>query len=228
MMIPSRAPRESGREYALRTIRENILQLELTPGSMVSENELGAEMGLSRTPVREALMELSKVNLVDIYPQRGSVVALVDYDLVEETCFARRVLECEVVKDACKIATEEEIVEMKDNILLQERYLAEGRPERLMQLDNDLHHLLFTCANKENLWEWMTRFTLHFDRVRRMSLDAVHNDRNVADHRSIVEAVIAGDADEAARRMENHLTRYRVDEQALRAHYPPEWFTSRR
>ena len=233
MLIPPRVPRESGREYALRVIRDNILRLELAPGSMVSENELGAELGLSRTPVREALVELSKLHLVEIYPQRGSVVSPVDYNLVEETCFMRLSLEKEVVRKASFDASEEEKVVLMDNVVAQERCLSEGG-DGLMKLDNELHHLLFCCAHKEHLWEWMTRFTLHFDRVRQMSLDIHPNDgassvnsineRNVADHRAIVEAVLAGDADRAAAQMEQHLTRYRVDEEVMRAHYPAEWF----
>ena len=59
MKLLERLPRESGGEYALRTIKENIISLELAPGCQISENELAAEMGLSRTPVREALMELA-------------------------------------------------------------------------------------------------------------------------------------------------------------------------
>ena len=69
MHITERLPRETGRDYALRILKDNIVRLELEPGSMVSENELASELGLSRTPVREALIELSKVNIVEIYPQ---------------------------------------------------------------------------------------------------------------------------------------------------------------
>ena len=92
MRLTQRQPRETGRDYALRTIKDNIIHLELAPGSMVSENELAAAMGLSRTPVREALIELSKVKIVEIYPQKGSAVALIDYDLVAESRFMRKVL----------------------------------------------------------------------------------------------------------------------------------------
>lgn len=105
MRILARRLRETGRDYALRNLKDNIIHLELKPGSMVSENELAAQMGLSRTPVREALMELSKVRLVDVYPQRGSAVALIDYDLVEEARFMRSVMECAVVELVCRMAT---------------------------------------------------------------------------------------------------------------------------
>lgn len=224
MQIPVRDPKESGRDYALRCLTENILNLELTPGSMVSENELAAQLGLSRTPVREALMALAKVRLVDVYPQRGSAVALVDYELVEETCFMRRVFEVAVVEVACKTATEEDKVALKDNVAAQERFLQEGRPEQLMPLDNELHKLLFLIAHKTQMWDMMSSYTLHFDRVCRMALDPVRNDRNVADHRAIVDAICTGDAAQAKKLMERHLNRYKVDENALRSRYPESWF----
>ena len=89
MYITQRQQGESGRSYALRTIKENIVRLELAPGSKVSESEIAAGLGLSRTPVREALQELSRERIVEIYPQRGSIIALVDYTLVDEARFMR-------------------------------------------------------------------------------------------------------------------------------------------
>ena len=80
MNLLERLPRETGRDYALRNIKENIISLELAPGSPISENELAAGMGLSRTPVREALIELSRVKIVEIVPQKRSTVSLIDYD----------------------------------------------------------------------------------------------------------------------------------------------------
>ena len=98
MKLSERLPRETGRDYALRVIKDNIVSLELAPGSQISESELAAEMGLSRTPVREALIELSKVKIIDIQPQKKSTVPLIDYDLVEESRFMRNLLECAVAQ----------------------------------------------------------------------------------------------------------------------------------
>ena len=143
MRLTQRQPRETGRDYALRTIKDNIIHLELAPGSMVSENELAAAMGLSRTPVREALIELSKVKIVEIYPQKGSAVALIDYDLVEESRFMRKVLECAVVELDCEMATPEDIRRLQENVRLQNFYLENYYPEALMDLDNQFHALIF-------------------------------------------------------------------------------------
>lgn len=224
MLITPRGQRETGRDYAMRTLRENIIQLELAPGTMVSENELASELGLSRTPVREALMALAKVRLVEVYPQRGSAVSAIDYAMVEEACFMRGVLEEAVVEEVCKTITNDQKVELEDNIVMQERYLAAGRMEALMQLDNELHQKLFSIARKEQIWEMLSSFTVHFDRVRRMSLQTVRNDRNVADHRAIVDAILHSDIPAAREAMRTHLSRYRVDEQALRERYPASYF----
>ena len=117
MKLSERLPRESGRDYALRTIKENIVSLDLAPGSQISENALAAEMGLSRTPVREALIELSKVEIVEIHPQRKSTVPLIDYDLVEESRFMRNLMECAVVELVCEMAAPIDIERLNSNIL---------------------------------------------------------------------------------------------------------------
>ena len=118
MQILERLPRETGRDYALRTIRDNIITLKLEPGSQISENELAAEMDLSRTPVREALIELSKVKIIEIYPQRKSMVSLIDYELVEESRFMRNLLECAVAELDCEMATPQDIRRLEDNLQL--------------------------------------------------------------------------------------------------------------
>ena len=123
MRLLERFPRETGRDYALRTIKDNIISLRLAPGSQISENELAAEMGLSRTPVREALIELSKVKIIEIYPQKKSVVSLIDYSMVEEARFIRNLLECAVVELDCKMAAEEDIRRLEENVQLQNFYL---------------------------------------------------------------------------------------------------------
>ena len=224
MRLLSRRMRETGREYALRNLKDSIIHLELKPGSMVSENELAAQMGLSRTPVREALMELAKVRLVDIYPQRGSAVALIDYELVEEARFMRSVLEGAVVELACDMATESDLAEMEENVALQRRQLAGGAAERLWSLDNAFHHLLFQMTRKEQTYDMMTAFTAHFDRVRNMSLVTVKDSKIVDDHAMILEALAARDKAAARQVMDRHLSRYKVDEAALRSSYPAEYF----
>ena len=123
MKITEKKSNESNREYALRVIRENIINLELKPGTMISEQDLADELGLSRTPVHEALQELSQTKIIEILPQRGSRISLIDMNLVEEAVFIRSTLEAAIIEIACKSAGEEDINQLEENINLQEFYL---------------------------------------------------------------------------------------------------------
>ena len=101
MHVTERLKGESSKEYAMRVIRENIISLELEPGTSVSANELASEIPVSRGPIREALSELSKIGIVEVYPQSGCKISMIDYTVVEEARFLRNTLECAIVKEAC-------------------------------------------------------------------------------------------------------------------------------
>lgn len=220
MRLTERFAKETGREYALRMLKENIIHLDLIPGTMLSENELAQEMGLSRTPVREALIELSKSKVVEIYPQKGSALALIDYSLVEEARFMRSVLECAVVELDCEVAAPEALEELEANIRLQEFYLENRSSEKLLELDDQFHRMLFRMAGKSQIYALMDSITIHFDRVRSMSLATVKELKTVSDHRAILDAVKEQNGIKARQLMEAHLSRYKIDEEALRREYP--------
>ena len=220
MKLLERLPRESGGEYALRTIKENIVSLELAPGSQISENELAAEMGLSRTPVREALIELSKVKIVDIQPQKKSTIPLIDYDMVEESRFMRSLLECAVAELDCEMAAPVDLERLSSNIRLQNFYLDNYYTNELMALDNQFHGILFEIAKKTQVFALMQNISIHFDRVRSMALSSVKNLKIVQDHKQITAAIARRDPKSARLLMEEHLNRYKIDAAAIRAAYP--------
>ncbi len=220
MHIAERLSGETGRDYAMRVLKDNIIRLELEPGSIISDRELAAGMNLSRTPVREAFLELAKVKIVEIYPQRGTMVSFIDYNLVEEARFIRSVLEVAVVRLACGLITPEQMEELEDNIRLQKFYHQNLSVERMLELDNEFHRMLFWIANKRQAYEMMDRITIHFDRVRNLAISAVKEHKWMEEHYNIYEAVRDNDPEQAARLMEIHLKRYQVDEEAIRQSYP--------
>lgn len=221
MVITERLPRETAREYAMRVLKTNIISLELAPGSMISENEISLQLGLSRTPVREALIELSRANIMEILPQKGSRVLLIDYALVEESRFLRLVLENAVVKLLCETTGQLDVSSLEENLKLQEFYIENPNPEKLLELDNDFHAELFRLSKKVQCFLWMMDgMTVHFDRVRSMSLNTIKDIKIVNDHKAIVEAIREKKGDEAVAIMTKHLSRYKIDESAIREKYP--------
>ena len=223
MQIPERFPHENGRDYALRTIKENIVHFQLEPGSQVSENELAAELGLSRTPVREALMELAKVKIIEIYPQRKTVVSLIDYNLVEETRFLRLHLDTAVMDLVCEYITEEELEELRENIRLQQFYLGNFNASKLLELDDQIHRRLFEIAKKPEIYALIDYVSIHLDRVRNLTLQTVKTEKDLnvfQDHVDLVKAIEARDAELAKSIMKKHLSRFAIDADSLRRKYP--------
>ena len=222
MRIEERRYAETARDYALRILKNNIISMELEPGAMVSENELAAQMGLSRTPVREALMDLAKCRVVDVLPQRGSRIALIDYSLVEEARFARSVLEVAVLDQVCERITAADIAQLRQNVRLQTFTQEPGLGDSLslMELDDAFHQMLFRIAQKENTFNMLCGMTIHFDRVRNLALNVVKDIKIIEDHQQICEAVVVRDAERAKAIMAQHLGRVKVDEEAIRAAYP--------
>lgn len=220
MQLMERRGKETAREYAFRTIKHNIISLELEPGSMISENELAAAIGVSRTPVREALIELVKLRIVEIYPQKGSFISLIDSEIVEEVRFIRLVLELTMVDLACDVATPEDIMLLEGNMNLHEFYIEHKVFSKQLQLDNKFHELLFSICNKKFTHELLEGMMAHFDRVRSLSLSTSKTNNVVADHRRLVEAIKNKDKVLAKEITENHLSRYVTDENDLKKEYP--------
>jgi DNA-binding GntR family transcriptional regulator len=223
MRIKDRLPRETGRDYALRILKENIIHMELEPGSRVSENELSASLGLSRTPVREALIELSKVGIVEIYPQKGSVICPIDFKMVDQAYFLREVLECEVVSIACQDITEEGLKALRANLAQQEEFARTGggsTDATFMDLDNAFHETLFNIAGKPMIFRLIQDVVIHFDRIRNLTIRYMTPSNIVQQHQAILSAVEDRDGALASALMRNHLSKFRGIEHELREQFP--------
>ncbi len=220
MEVTPRLSRETGRQYALRVIRDNIVRLALPPGSLISESELAAQLGLSRTPVREALIELSQDRLVVVAPQKRSMVAPIDEALVEEARFSRSVLECAVVELVCARADEADLRDLRENVRLQAFYRENNRIAPIMELDNRLHAQLFRIARMEDVYRMVARLAVHFDRVRTIALHDIRDLSIIEDHDAIVEAIARRAPEEARAVMQRHLNRGSVDIVAIRQRFP--------
>ena len=219
MVLLERQAKETARDFAIRVLLDNIISMTLEPGCMVSENELALEMGLSRTPVREALIELSKSGIVEIFPQHGSMVSKIDYDKVEEASFTRRILEVAVVQEVCDIANAADFRELDDNLSMQDLFLSKGDADRVLELDDAFHRSLFRIGKKMLSYRLMRELSPHFDRVRHLSLVLVKDIRIVEDHHNILGAIRNRDREKARDAMTVHLTRYKLDRAVIREKY---------
>ncbi|MCR5235118.1 MAG: GntR family transcriptional regulator [Lachnospiraceae bacterium] len=220
MRVRERMAGETAKAYALREISENIISLELKPGALVSENELARALGVSRTPVREALQELQKSQLIEVFPQRGSYVAGISFEAVEEAAFLRRTLEIAITEELCDKITFDQLEQLSENVGLQEYYLNNGMSSKIMDLDNQFHKDLFLMCGKERTYNIMQSIMGHFDRIRILSLHTIKDIKIVTDHRAILEAIKSGNKEEVRDLISRHLMRYKFDKKELEKNYP--------
>ena len=217
---------ETNRDFAKRIITDKLVSLELKPGQMVSENELAAELSISRTPVREALIELSKVKIVEVIPQKGIRVSLIDDEKIEEFRFMRFALETAIMDIICKITDPHEFDALIENVKLQKFYLENDRTDTLWELDNSFHKELFRISKMSSLYDLVREMSICFDRVRNMNMvsGTSTNIQIVDEHSQILEAILQGDAARAKEYTITHLSHYQIDKASIQKNYPASYF----
>lgn len=204
--IAERALGTSARDRVYAALREAIVSAELEPGRRLSENELADRLGVSRTPVREALVRLRDDRLVAIVPQLGTFVTLIGPDAVADAHFVREALECNAIRIAAERATPADLLDLQANLAEQERAEEADDAEAFDRLDEALHRAICELSGREVAWRVSQRARGQLDRVRRLSLPAPGYRRQMIDeHREVLAAVAAHDAKGAERALRHHL-----------------------
>ena len=209
----------SNQVYA--ALREAIVSAEFEPGRRLSENELAERLGVSRTPVREALVRLRDERLVAIVPQLGTFVTLISPEAIEDAAFVREALECSAIRLSTERAGPRDLEELGANLAAQERAEAEGDIDAFDALDEALHRMLCELSGREIAWSLSRRANGHLDRVRRLSLpEPGYLTEMVSEHRAVVAAVADRDADVAEETLRHHLRMVLSSLPSIRASHP--------
>ncbi len=220
--IIQKEPDQSIKQWVYIVLRSNIIQLHLNPGTAMSEAEIAETLNISRTPVREAFIRLAEDGLLEIYPQKGSLVSLIDIEQAEEACFVRRVLEKAIIKEACQSYSDECLVDLSANLSRQQLCQQEKNYEKMFQLDNEFHQIIYRGSGKERIWLHLRRMNYNFDRLRIIRLAAgIAWDQIIHQHEQIAQIIREKDGTRVDKVIDEHLSRAFVDESAIRH---PEFF----
>jgi len=219
LQVPARSPQAATQIY--EQLRDMILSLKLVPGTVLSRADLQRQFRLSSTPVRDALMRLDEAGLVEVFPQSGTIVSLIDVPLARQAQFLRRAIELEVVRTLAE-APDRALIERLRGVVRDQASLAKAKDlERFNDADLAFHKLLYEAAGVPDLWSLVRRRSGHIDRIRRLHLPiggkAV---QIVRDHTSIVDAIEKGEPDLAQAELRGHLSRSLAFSTELRARFP--------
>lgn len=209
-------------------IRDAVINMELLPGQMISETALAQQFGVSRTPVREALIQLSHIGFVEVLPQRGTYVSKFSMEKILEARFIREALEVAVVSHIATSTTEEtrlEAVNACEKIIADQKLAAADDDSFAFQnLDDDFHQTLASFTLYPRVAAFIEGEKAHMDRVRSLSLHiSGQYKRILSQHAAIIKAIKSGSAEKSAAAMSVHLKDvYNILEVIPQEH--PEYF----
>ncbi len=217
--------RRSGREpagpYLYAALRDLIVRAELAPGERLSETELGQRLGVSRTPIREALGRLRDDRLVEVRPQIGTFVARISPQSVSDAQFIREALECAAVRVAAELADEESMAQLVENLRAQDRAIERFDFDSWQLLDDTFHRHLCDLSGHPAVWPVNERAKSHLKRLRRLSLSMPdYLPTMVEDHRAVADAVASHDPDAAEQTLREHLRAVLREVPRIREQHP--------
>lgn len=203
-MTQTRSARRLGRHRVFDYVRSQIIGLEFAPGTAISENELAATLGVSRTPVRDALLLLAEEGLVEVFPKVGTFVSRVDPDRVAEAQFLREAVELASLHSLRVPLDEEILAGLREN--LDRQVEAEDDLTAFFELDEAFHRGLMSLAGHEASWSTVSAAKGHLDRARMLGIRQVpFLSRFVTQHREILDAAAEGDVAAAGEHLRSHL-----------------------
>jgi len=209
----------------LATLRAAILDVALEPGAAIAEPDLAARFGVSRTPVREALLLLADEGLVDVRPQRGTYVARLSLKRIEEALFVREAVEgavlARIVARGDGAALARSLAPIVD---AQQAAIARRDTAAALDADTRFHQALVTASGLLGVWRVVAEARDLHHRIRSIAVPQLGSAAQaIREHRAIARALRDGDAKRAVKAMTSHLARnLALARDIARAH--PDYF----
>jgi DNA-binding GntR family transcriptional regulator len=232
-----RAKRPSGDGTAIRSastiiydaLRTQIVSLRRHPGEPLVESEIALSYGVSRTPVREAILKLAAEGLVEIFPQSGTFVSRIPIASLPEAITIRKALEEMTAKLAAERATRSQIDALRSLIKKQRELSLAGNRDAFHHADESFHAAIADAAGHPGIWKLVQQIKVQVDRYRRVTLPQKGRmARVVREHTAILTAIQAREPSRAALKMSAHLDALMKDIPDIRRLNPDFFFDGSR
>lgn len=194
------------RNKVFSQIQNDILNGRYEPGESLIEKKLSDELGVSRTPIREALRQLELEGLVVSIPNKGVIVKGVSAQDIKDIYAIRMLIEGLAVRWAAEKITEKEIEELKEAVDLEEFYTAKNDDNHLTQFDTKFHDIIYKACKSKMLMHTLSTFHHYVQRARKVSMSNPERAKEVlVEHKAILQAICDKDADKAERLTIEHI-----------------------
>ena len=195
-------------EMVGETLKQEILELRLKPGQMISENDVCDRFGVSRTPVREALRLLQEQGFVETVPYRGTYVTLLSLDNIKQMIYMRVAVETMVLRDFIAVQSPMVMEDIRHQIAKQQALIQEKdfEPEQFYRMDAKMHSIWFTAVRRQKLWEMLQAQQLHYTRFRMLDfITETDFTRIIGEHKELFGLIEARDERGVEASLKEHL-----------------------
>lgn len=217
-------PRRSAAEIAYDQLRQAVITLALPPGTVLSRAALAARLGVSQTPVREALIRLQEEGLIEVVPHSLTRVAKIDLSSAREANFLRLAIEVEIVRRLAQAPTPVLAASLRAEVARLRELHAQGDRDGFAMADEAFHGLLYAAAGVPGLRDLVRSRSGHLDRLRRLHLPSPgKTEQIIADHAAVAEAIIVHAPEAAERHLRQHLSGTFAEIERIRT-TAPEYF----
>ncbi len=199
-------PRKRDSDRAYEQLRDMILDLRLSPGDVINEHALAAELGLGRMPIHEAVARLAVDRLATVMPRRGTVVSAIALKDIVDMFEAREAIECGVAYIAARRATDEDLAHLRDLVNVADAAREAEHADEYLRGDQAFHAFLVHMINNALLQDAADRLLLHnlrFWRLYFSTRPALHG--AMLSHADLLRAIQSHDSEEATAAMRQHI-----------------------
>jgi DNA-binding GntR family transcriptional regulator len=215
-------------DRAYQGLRSAIMSLKLKPGEEINIKEISENLGVSRSPIREALLKLERDGLVELIPQKGTFVSRIDLDRMREERFLRECLEEKTLELFIDLYTDADALRIRDILNRQQRSLDSLSSESFLDEDDEFHRVFFEVAGKRMCWDIIQSMSGHYRRMRLLVLRSADVPaHNYLQHAELFGFVLARDKVRAVATLKSHLSKLDVEEKELLIEFPDYFATQR-
>ncbi len=213
--------RRSIQTLVYEELKKNIMSLRLKPGQAMSTQEMATRLKVSRTPVREAFLHLQSEGLVEMIPQRETIVSKIDLKRVEQEKFIRECLELGVIDQFLEKKDRQAIHMMSGLIQIQEQCDQAMDYVGFLDADDRFHKVLFDVTGQQMAWATIAQRNGHYNRLRILYIqEQAVMESSIQQHAQIVSLLEIGERESIRRALASHIQRLDVEQTGLAAAYP--------
>lgn len=210
------------RADAYSQLKYQILHGVYFPGQKISEKIVSQNLGIGRTPVREAIIRLERYSLVEVVPQSGTYVTRIDLQSAENAQFLRREIDPDILLEFSIKADDSLIERVSDNLKQQAEAAKNSDNNLFFDLDEEFHQLFYAGAKRQMIWDWLQTINMHLNRYRWLRLEVANLnwDTLLEQHQNIFDAVREKNVEGVRFASEAHLRLMLQEMPSLLAKFP--------